>query len=366
MITLFQEKKVHHNQDDGSRETPKLDPCWKLQPVIYLHGKYGVEVRIFSLNRQHSLLGQNFSWIKQVSDEFEQQRNRNSRRSGRRTSVKIGEGFRMPIKGKSKTAKKRTCQLFTKNSTHWEKEFHWHWTREIFFLRIWGIEESNVSSSWFTTNASKRRLSGSFFWEWRKIFRIHSHNLFMGLTIDDKHVWQQHEEQKGDFCRALQGHSGRNLIDPSFQDNVVIPSNFFQHIYHIGCAFILHSIIIFGWIPGGQGSSKRQTVFFLLVDLMDKSHKDSKVIDLNVSRHAQYMHNAWKKHQDAVCWVDINLAIRKGLTFYQTRSNAIIYHETLPGYCIPKNVRKKFYAKKFRCHLDFRQRSHWNTTGREN
>ena len=30
---LFQEKKKHHNQKDGSKGTPKLDPCWKLQPV---------------------------------------------------------------------------------------------------------------------------------------------------------------------------------------------------------------------------------------------------------------------------------------------------------------------------------------------
>ena len=30
------------------------------------------------------------------------------------------------------------------------------------------------------------------------------------------------------YLRALQGHSGRNLIDPSLQDNVVIPSRFFQ------------------------------------------------------------------------------------------------------------------------------------------
>ena len=77
------------------------------------------------------------------------------------------------------------------------------------------------------------------------------------------------------YFRALQGHSGRNLIDPSLQDNVVIPSNFFQHIYHVGCAFNLHSIINSGLILGGQNSSKRQTVFFLLVDLMDQSHKDS-------------------------------------------------------------------------------------------
>ena len=30
------------------------------------------------------------------------------------------------------------------------------------------------------------------------------------------------------YFRTLQGHSGRNPIDPSLQDNVVIPSRFFQ------------------------------------------------------------------------------------------------------------------------------------------
>ena len=143
------------------------------------------------------------------------------------------------------------------------------------------------------------------------------------------------------YFRALQGHSGRNLIDPSLQDNVVIPSRFFQCIYHIGCGFNLHSIINSGLIPGGQNSSKRQTVFFLPVDPRDKSHKDPDEIDLNVPRHAQYLHNAWKRHQDAVYWVDIDLAIQKGLTFYQTRSNAIVLQETLPAYCIPKVVRLK-------------------------
>ena len=97
------------------------------------------------------------------------------------------------------------------------------------------------------------------------------------------------------YLRALQGHSGRNLIDPSLQDNVVIPSGFFQYIYHLGCGFDLHSFIInSGLIPGGQNSSKRQTVFFLPVDPGDKSHKDPDEIGLNVPRHAQYLHNAWK------------------------------------------------------------------------
>ena len=69
------------------------------------------------------------------------------------------------------------------------------------------------------------------------------------------------------YLRALQGHSGRSLIDPTFQDNVVIPIDFFQYIYHVGCAINLHSIINSGLIPGGKILSNRQTVFFLPVDI---------------------------------------------------------------------------------------------------
>ena len=43
------------------------------------------------------------------------------------------------------------------------------------------------------------------------------------------------------YLRALQSHSGRNPIDPSRQDNVLIPNNFFEYIYHVGCAVSLHS-----------------------------------------------------------------------------------------------------------------------------
>ena len=42
-----------------------------------------------------------------------------------------------------------------------------------------------------------------------------------------------------------------------------------------------------------------------------------------------------------VFWVDIDLAIKEGLTFYQTRSNAIILQGTLPAHCISKVERLK-------------------------
>ena len=124
------------------------------------------------------------------------------------------------------------------------------------------------------------------------------------------------------YLRALQGHSGNNLIDPMLQDNVVIGTGIFPYIYHVGCTFNLHSIVNNGLVPGGQNLSRRQTVFFLPVDPRDESHRNPEHIDFSVPRLARYMHSAWKRRQDAVCWVDIDLAIKEGLTFYQTRSNA--------------------------------------------
>ena len=53
------------------------------------------------------------------------------------------------------------------------------------------------------------------------------------------------------YLRALQGHSGCSLIDPALQDNVLTPNNFFDYIYHIGCAVNLHSITNLGMIAGG-------------------------------------------------------------------------------------------------------------------
>ena len=142
------------------------------------------------------------------------------------------------------------------------------------------------------------------------------------------------------YLQALQGHSGRNLIDPTLPDNLVIPDCFFKYIYHVGCAVNLHSIINSGLIPGRQNLSKRQTVFFTSVDPMNKEHRDPNKIDLEAPRLAWYQQNKRKKHQNTMYWVDINLAQKKGLLkFYQTLSNAIILHETLPSNCIPKVVR---------------------------
>ena len=153
-------------------------------------------------------------------------------------------------------------------------------------------------------------------------------------------------------------------MDPTLQDNVVIGSGTFHHICQIGCTFNLHSIINNGLTPGGQDLSRKQTVFFLPIDPKDENQKDPEHVDISVPHRAKYVHNAWKKHHDVVFWVDINLAIRKGLTFYQTRSNAINLQGTLPAHCVSKLKDwklEKCCLKDDICLLDHHQRSHWNT-----
>ena len=115
------------------------------------------------------------------------------------------------------------------------------------------------------------------------------------------------------------------------------------------------------WYLEVKNLSKRQTVFFLLVDPRDESHRDHEGIDFSVPRLARYVHSAWKRHQDAVFWVDIDLAISEGLTFYQTRSNAIILQGTLPAHYISKVERLKTGERCMKgdiCLLDHHQKSH--------
>ena len=142
--------------------------------------------------------------------------------------------------------------------------------------------------------------------------------------------------------RALQGHSWNSIIDLSLQDHVLIGPGIFPYIYHVGSNFNISSILSSGLILGGQNLSRRQSVFFLLVDPRDEKHRDPENIDYSMPRHARYVQNTWKRHQDTVFWIDIDLGIiKEGLNFYQTRSNAIILQGVLPPSCIVRAERLK-------------------------
>ena len=147
--------------------------------------------------------------------------------------------------------------------------------------------------------------------ESRTIFRNISSVVIIGRTTSGRKAWQEEEETRKDTSIVLirQEHfltlelfkviQGRNPNDPSLQDNVLIPDNVFEYIYHVGCAINLHSITNSGLTARGQNSSiDRQTVFFAAVNPMDKDHKDPYELDLTKPRLASYKEKKWKRHQD--------------------------------------------------------------------
>ena len=90
------------------------------------------------------------------------------------------------------------------------------------------------------------------------------------LMIFGRARWQEAEAKRFQYCtdssgqeilyfRALQGHSGRNPMDPLLQDTVLIPNSFFESIYHIGCAAKSHSITKFSIDTGRTKFQQGQT-----------------------------------------------------------------------------------------------------------
>ena len=108
----------------------------------------------------------------------------------------------------------------------------------------------------------------------------------------------------------------------------------------------------------------RERDSILLFDPGEKSHNDPEKVDLSLPRHAQYLHSAWKKHQDAVYWVDIDLAIRKDwhstkLDWMQSSFKEhfqLIVFQKLWDWRLEKS-----YMRNHTCLLDHHQRSHYDT-----
>ena len=322
-------------------------------PMSFQHFKYGIEIQIWFVNQDNSQSRVRISYgtIKYVVDSNQDNTEIPAdpqEEQVPQTSIKRGCS---QIKGKSKTSTERTCWYNSNLPMH---ERRWI-DIEPSEQNLASYDLSKKVINLLRHNQTLQREQDGAIEFYRIKFYLRNHHSQIQHWSDDrwkaclaagggsKTRYQYCSDNSGAilYLRALQGHSGSNLIDPMLQDNVVIQREFFPHIYHIGCAFNLHSIINNGLVPGGQDLSRRQTVFFLPVDPRDENYTYPEHIDFSVPRRAQYVHSAWKRHQDAVFRVDIDLAIKEGLTFYQTRSNAIILQGTLPAHCISKVERLK-------------------------
>ena len=344
--------------DPASQPKGWIQGNMRIGPVLevttsFQHFKYGIEIRIESVNQDdsHSWVRISYGTVKYVTDSVED----NTDNPADPQEDQILQTSTNVVAARSKAKAKPQSRELAGTTT----------TIPIHERRWIDIEPSKQDLASYDLSKKvinllrhnqtlQREEDGAI--EFCKIkFHLRNHHSQIQNWSDDrwKACWAAGRGSKlrYQYCsdnlgtilylRALQGHSGSNLIDPTLQDNVLIGTGIFPYIYHVGCAFNLYSIINNGLVPGGQNLSRRQTVFFLPVDPRDESHRDPEYINFSVPRLARYMHNAWKRHQDTVFWVDIDLGIREGLMFYQTRSNAIILQGTLPAHCIVKVERLK-------------------------
>ena len=345
---------------DDSASQPKgwIQGNMRIGPVLevttsFQHFKYGIEIRIESVNRDnsHSWVRISYGTVKYVVDSIQD----NTEITADPQEEQVPPTSTSVVAARSKAKAKPQPRVLVGTTA----------TIPILERRWIDIEPSkqNLASYHISKkvinllrhNQTLQREEDGAIEFYRIKFYLRNHHSQIHNWSDDrwkaclaagggsKRRYQYCSDNSGTilYLRALQGHSGGNLIDPTLQDNVLIEYGICPYTYHVGCTFNLHSIINNGLVLGGQILSKRQKLFFLPVDPRDEIHRDLERIDFSVPPLARYMHSAWKRHQDVVFWVDIHLAIREGLTFYQTRSNAIILQGTLPAHYISKVERLK-------------------------
>ena len=99
--------------------------------------------------------------------------------------------------------------------------------------------------------------------------------------------------------RAIQGHTGGDVIAPELMGHVAIPLRWKEFLFHRGCSVNV-KILEAGLIACGEESKEgRQTVFFTPLDPWGDE--------------TEHYNSEWKPHQDAVYWIHLARATEKEL-----------------------------------------------------
>ena len=141
--------------------------------------------------RQYSLLDQNFSWVKQVCHELEQQWNRNSEDQLEDMRWNWMRRNASRSKAKAKPQRRELAGLSTRTIPMEERTWDRCRTRRIFNLRWCSVEEINSSSSSWKTSTSRRWWSDWIQENWRR-----SSEIFTALSSLVCRAWQEKETRK--------------------------------------------------------------------------------------------------------------------------------------------------------------------------
>ena len=279
------------NRKGGSKEIWGLDLNWKSRPVFSI-SKMELNTELGPWIKTILILGLEFPMNGQIRNRLYSRQHRNSCRCTRRARCtnKHKRGCSQ-VKGKSRTSTKST-RWDNSNHTNTWKKMDWYWAIRTRSRVVRSLAESDEFSSTQSRGGKKMEQLNSA-----------RYNFVLEIIIQQIQHWSDDRwkdcvvagggsKRRYQYCsdnsgtilylRALQGHSANNLICPTLQDHVVIGTGIFRYIYHVGCAFNLHSMFNNRLIPGGQDLSKRQTVFFLPIDPRGKNHEYSEYVGFSL------------------------------------------------------------------------------------
>ena len=148
--------------------------------------------------------------------------------------------------------------------------------------------------------------------------------------------------------RAIQGHSGGELIAPELLNHVAIPPRWKEYLHLIGGSFTTHSIMQAGLIAGGKDTPKKDgrlsssQLWTHWAMNPTRSTKINETTKGTIQKQVDFF-------SDAISWVNLGKAQDKGTQFWHTQFHAIILYNSVPGDCIEKVVpdRTRFCIKGF-------------------
>ena len=162
--------------------------------------------------------------------------------------------FCEPIKGQSKTTKTYLCLLIFKNCTRERTSTDTEPQNYSFIAYPFSKQPSTLLRHGHLPRKDDEVIE---FWRFKEYHRtVFMESQYwsdemckstMAKGGGNKKIFQQCADPSAQeilYLRAFQGHSGRSLIDPSLQDIILIPNDFFE--------YILHSIENSGLIAGGN------------------------------------------------------------------------------------------------------------------
>ena len=233
-------------EEEASQPKGWIQGDTKIGPVLevttsFLHCKYGVEIRIWSLDRDNT-----HSWVRISHGSNRFVMNLNNNETACRSKAKAKLQRREPA-GSSPRTVPIGKRIWTDVEPGKNSFSDYEVSKKLMYLLRHAQhvhrEEDGAVQFWRMKENLQTHFLHSPHWsdsKWKACLA--------GGGGGNKKRFQYCTDSSGTivYLRALQGHSGRNLIDPSLQDNVIIQSNFFQYIYHVGCALNLHLIISSG------------------------------------------------------------------------------------------------------------------------